>query len=260
MNLAETLRGLLRRWYITFPGVILAIAVALGAWFVVPPSYVRNSTQLLLPGKENIPADTNPLLYLGGLSFAADVLVRAVGAENNLSAIKKEHPNLEVEVTRDNSSGGPFILITVMAPTNAEAGEAMDTLVGQTSSVLASLQEGQKIAANNRITVVSVAVDNKSTLQQRNRLVATTGSGVAILALALFLAGFVDGLGRRRRLGPDELEGSPDSGGSDSGDVATDSSGQIAPRGRFARAIRRQRPAMTVELGEEHSSPVRRSP
>lgn len=260
MNLAETLRGLLRRWYITFPGIVLAIAVALGAWFVVPPSYVRNSTQLLLPGKENIPADSNPLLYLGGLSFAADVLVRAVGAESNLSAIKKEHPNLEVEVSRDNSSGGPFVLITVMAPTNAEAGEAMDTLVGQTSSVLASLQTGQKIAANNRITVVPVAVDDKSTVQQRNRLVATTGSGVVILALAFLLAGFVDGLGRRRRLGQDDDEGSPEPGGSDSGDVAIDSSRQIAPRGRFARAVRRQRPATTVELGEEDSSTVRPSP
>jgi len=260
MNPAETLRGLLRRWYITFPGVVLAIAVALAAWSHVPPSYVRNSTQLLIPGKDNIPADANPLLYLGGLSFAADVLVRAVGADSSLSEIEKEYPNIEVKVTRDGSSGGPFILITVTAPTSAEAGEAMDSLVGQTSSMLASLQERQKIIATNRITVVPVAVDDKSTLQQRNRLVATVGSGVIVLALAFLLAGLVDGLSWRRRLEPDGDDGLPDSRGSNTSEVATDSSRSIAPRGKLNRAAQRASADVKVGLGEEESSPSRPSP
>ena len=203
MSFSETLRGLLRRWYITFPGIVLAIALAAGAWVFIPPSYERTATQLLLPGTGNIPANSNQLLYLGGLSFAADVLVRAIGSESTLSTIKKDHPNAVVTVVRDGTSNGPFIIVTVDAPTDAEAGEVVSNIVERTASDLESLQVNQDIATKYRITVVPVAVDDKGTLQQRTRLVATIGGGVVILALTLLLAGLVDGLSRRRRLAPE---------------------------------------------------------
>ena len=207
MNIAEPLRGLLRRWYITFPGIVLAIAVAVGAWVLLPASYERSATQLLLPGNGNIPTNTNPLLYLGGLSFAADVLVRAVGSESNLNAIHKQYPNATVVVTRDDTSGGPFIIVTVDAPTDAEAGKVVSLFVERTASELASLQQSQGITGDHRIGVVPVAVDDKGTIQQRTRLVATFGGGAAVLALSLLAASLVDGLSRRRRLGhgPEEL-------------------------------------------------------
>ena len=157
MIFADTLRSLLRRWYITFPGIVLAIAVALGAWAVVPSSYERTATQLLLPGNGNIPKNANPLLYLGGLSFAADVLVRAVGSESTLNAIKKDHPGAQVTVTRDDTSGGPFIIVTVDAPTDAEAGAVVTDFVDRTSAELKSLQVNQGIPSTYRITVVPVA-------------------------------------------------------------------------------------------------------
>ena len=62
MNISESLRGLLRRWYITFPGLILAVAVGLGAWLFLPVTYERSATQLLLPGAGNVPTKANPLL------------------------------------------------------------------------------------------------------------------------------------------------------------------------------------------------------
>jgi hypothetical protein len=276
MNLAETLRGLLRRWYITFPGVVLAIAVAAGAWVLVPPSYERTATQLLLPGQQNIPVDSNPLLYLGGLSFAADVLVRAVGAQNTLDEITKDYPNATVDVARDGSSSGPFILITVSAPTNAEAGTILQSYVDRTATVLDDLQKNQGIASNNRITVIPVAVDATSTVQQRSRLVATAGSGVAVLALSLLLAGFVDGLNRqrRRRLGPEDDEESaeaddvPNDEGRDDeddlGDDVDDGSGvtarrSAAERSRLARGVRRQRQAVKSDRSAESLPAPRRS-
>lgn len=203
MNISESLRGLLRRWYITFPGLILAVAVGLGAWLFLPVTYERSATQLLLPGAGNVPTKANPLLYLGGLSFAADVLVRAVGSESTLNDIKKQYPDASVTVTRDDTSGGPFIVVKVDAPTDAEAGRVVSLFLNTTANQLESLQQSQGIMGISRIGVVAVAVDQKSTEQNRTRLVATFGGGATVLALALLLASLVDGLGRRRRLLPD---------------------------------------------------------
>lgn len=199
MNPAETLRGLLRRWYITFPGILIAAVLAVSAWFVIPPGYERSATQLLLPGAASLPENSNPLLFLGGLSYATDVLVRAVGAENVLGEISKEYPGTEISIVRDGSSSGPFILITVTAPTDAEAGAVLTALVDETAVVLADLQQGELIAADNRITVVPITVDTESVLQQRDRLVAVGGVGIVGVAISLLLASLVDGLSRQRR-------------------------------------------------------------
>lgn len=199
MNLADTLRGLLRRWYITFPGLAVAFAVALGAWYAVPPTYERSATQLLLPGKQNMPVDSNPFLFLGGLSSAADVVVRAVGAKNVLDEVLETHPGTTVNVARDGSSAAPFIVITVTSRSDSEAGQVLSQLLGRTGTVLASLQKSQRIPADGRITVETVSVDTKGTLQQRNRLVATVAAGVVVAALALLLAAMTDGLMRQRR-------------------------------------------------------------
>ncbi|WP_345801202.1 hypothetical protein AAIB33_17320 [Microbacterium sp. AZCO] len=199
MSLADLLSGLVRRWYITFPGIILAVAAAIGVWYVVPPGYERTATQLLLPGAQSMPASSNPLLYLGGLSNAADVLVRAVGSKNVVGDIKKEYPGVDVEVTRDASTAGPIILITVTAPSDAKAVAALDDLVIRTAGVLADLQNEEHILNTNRITVVPITVDEKSVLQERNRLVAVFAVGLAIAGLSILIAGLVDGVLRRRR-------------------------------------------------------------
>lgn len=202
MNLAETLRGLWRRWYIAIPGLILAVAVALGAWFVVRPDYERTAAQLLLPGAQSVPDNGNPFLYLGGLSNAADVLVRAVGSENVMTELAVDYPSAEVEITRDTSTSGPVILTTVTASSDAEASAVINLLVKKTAEVLTSLQDGEQIPADDRISVVPISIDEQSVLQQRNRILAAGAAGIAIAAFAVILAALVDGLilQRRRRV------------------------------------------------------------
>jgi capsular polysaccharide biosynthesis protein len=202
VNFIETLRGLWRRWYIVIPGLLLAVAVAFTAWFVVKPGYERTASQLLLPGSQSIPVDSNPFLYLGGLSNAADVIVRAVGSANVLSEVADTYPGAEVEVTRDVSTSGPVILIKVTGSSDAEAEAVLSLLVDRTAEVLAALQDEEQIAANDRITVVQISSDDHSLLQQKNRLLAVGVGGVAVAALVLVTAGLVDGLMLQRRRRP----------------------------------------------------------
>ncbi len=199
MNVAEVTHGLRRRWYIVIPGLLLAVATAVAAWFLVDPGYERSATQLLLPGARSMPEEGNPFLFLGGLTNAADVLVRAVGAENVVNEVEEEHPGVEIEVSRDGSTAGPVILITVTAPTDDAAAAVLETLVTRTSEVLEELQAEEGITAENRMTVIPVTIDETSVPQQRDRYLAVALAGAGVALLVILLASLVDGLALQRR-------------------------------------------------------------
>ncbi len=198
MNLTDSLRGLLRRWYIVLPGIIAAVAVVFGLWTVVKPGYERSATQLLLPGKGALPTETsNPYLYIGGLSQAADVLVLTLNSGQILNGILEDYPGTDITISRDPSTAGPVVLMSVTATTDAAAAAVVDSLVDETTRSLERLQSEQNIPVDERITTATLAVDDKSTLQQRTRLVTSVGGGIAVLLFSLVLASLVDGLARR---------------------------------------------------------------
>lgn len=199
MIFTDTLRGLWRRWYILLPGTLIAAVLALSVWSIVPPGYERSSTQLLIPGAQSIPAGANPYLFLGGLTPAADVVVRAVGSENLLNEVDETHPGVKIELTRDMSTAGPIILTVVTANSNAAAEEVLGFLGERTTQVLNEIQETEGIAAENRMTVLPVTIDNQSVLKERNRFLAAGAAGLLVLTLTLLVSGLVDGLNLRRK-------------------------------------------------------------
>ncbi len=199
MNLVDTLRGLWRRWYIVLPGLILTIAVAIAAWQLVKPDYERTGVQLLLPGATSIPEAGNPYLYLGGLSQASDVLVTAMSADNQLDSLTEDYPGAEIVVSRDPVTSGPQILTTVTARSDADAGKILDATVARTTAMLRNLQDVNGITAGNRMSIKTITVDTKSTLVEKNRLLAVVGASLAMLLVTLLTAGLVDGLSSRKR-------------------------------------------------------------
>ncbi len=216
MNILETLRGLLRRWYITFPGLVLAIAAAVAAWTVVPVEYERTATQLLLPGKASMPDGSNPFLYLGGLSYPTDVLVRALGSENVVNEVADEFPQVEIAVGRDGSTSSPVVIITATSADDAQAGQVLDYMVERTSSMLGELQKEEGIPANNQITVTTLTIDAEGQPLSRNRLIMTAAAAGAVAAASLLLASLVDGVSRQRRRRGETAPGDEDPGPSSS--------------------------------------------
>ncbi|MER7798026.1 hypothetical protein [Microbacterium sp. NPDC096154] len=219
MNIAETLRGLLRRWYIVGPGLLLAASAAVATWMHVPPSYERTATQLLLPAEATLPeieiqvevedgedgeteTETlapNPFLYLGGLNTAADVLVSAVAGAPAVADALDRYDGAEVSVTRDPSSPGPMVLVTVTAASDESATELIDFMLAQSRLALDDLQTSQSVPDESRVRISPIAVDTESTLGNRDRMTLTAGAGAAIALLSVLLAAAVDGLVRSRR-------------------------------------------------------------
>lgn len=199
MNVADTLRALIRRWYIVVPGLLLAAAVAVGAWVAVKPAYERSATQLLLPGEGVMPEGaTNPFLFLGGLSQATDVLVRTLSSGETVEEVVGRYPGTEVEVRRDPTTSGPVVWTTVTAQSDADAAGALEAMLAQAESALARLQTEQNVRARDEITITTLTQDTESTPQQRTRMVLAAGAGAAAVAATLVVASLVDGLARRR--------------------------------------------------------------
>jgi hypothetical protein len=258
MNLADTLRGLWRRWYIVIPGLILTIAIAIAAWQVIRPDYERTATQLLLPGVASIPEKGNPYLYLGDLSQAADVLVTAMSSESELNSLLKGHPGAEIVIIRDPLTPGPQILTTVTARNNAEAGEILEATIARTRQQLGSLQDVDGITSGNRIGIKSITVDDHSTLNQKTRALGVGGAALVMLLITLLTAGLVEGLSTRRRRrtsrDPQNLEPADDDSPLDDDDDDDDDDDIVessvvgagdrrAPSGRL---IRRRRPVRRI--------------
>lgn len=195
MSFADTLKGLLRRWYITVPGLLLAVAVALGVYAKVPPEYERTATQVLLPGEGSVPEGaTNPYLYIGGLTQAADIIVRVLASEEIAGAVAKDHPGTKVVVERDPTAAGPLIQIRVTSDDDAVAGAALTQLTDETARVLAQLQKEQHVSRKDTMTSSTLTFDEVGQPQQKMRLALTAGAGLLLAALALVAASLVDGL------------------------------------------------------------------
>lgn len=200
MNTADTLRGLVRRWYIVVPGILLALAASIGALAVVHPGYQRTATQVLLPGEGTVPQGaTNPFLFLGGLTQAADIVVQVMKSDQGLAEVSAEYPGTTVVVQRDPTTSGPVIQIVVTAKSDAAAAGALSTLVAQSSVILTRLQTEQHVDVKDRMTISTLTQDTTSTLQQKNRILSSAGAGLAVLILTLVVASLVEGLSRRRR-------------------------------------------------------------
>lgn len=199
MKFTDTLLGLLRRWYILVPGLLLTAMITLIAWSAVSPGYSRSATQLLLPGANSVPEGGNPYLFLGGLAPAADVLVRAVGSENVLNEVVKKHPGVEIEISRDTTTSGPIVLIAVTASSDDAAEDALSILIDRTATVLNEFQETEAIPESNRMTVIPVTIDEKSTQESRSRLLAASGAAILGTVITLLAASLAGGSRRPRR-------------------------------------------------------------
>jgi len=198
VNLLDALRGLIRRWYVVVPGILIAAVASFFVWTDTPPDYERSTSLLLLPGEGVLPEGaTNQYLYMGGLGPVADVLTRAVGGEEMVQAYRTE--GAEVEIVRDGSGSGPLMFLTVTASSDQAAQRILEAVAEQTAVTLDELQAEQGVRPVDRVTVSTIAMVQESEILQRPRLIATGTVGLGISLVTLVVASVLDGMLTRRR-------------------------------------------------------------
>lgn len=201
MNFMSFLTSIRRRWYIGVAGLLIAAVGAVFVYQAVKPTYERSASELLLPGSQSIPKGGNPYLFLGDVSQATDILVRALGADDVQKPAVEGHPGATVAVARDSTTSGPIVVITTTGKTDADADAVLHGMVTQLRTTLATLQTNAGAKGGQLITSTSLTFDRTSTLNQKTRYTYTGIAAATIVVVTLLTIAFVDGLilGRARR-------------------------------------------------------------
>src|SRR5690606_28322121 len=127
MDFWGTVLVLFRRWYISVPAFVLAVAAAFGVYATLPTVYVSNAVLVLATptGRGVVPPDpripmprSNPMLnFEHGLSVSASILIAALGTPETARELGvREGGDTEYQVTNGSSNleslaTGPLVFV-----------------------------------------------------------------------------------------------------------------------------------------------------
>jgi hypothetical protein len=214
MELSEVWKALLRRWYFVLVGIVATVGATYLVTTSVGPTYHVEGSVLLLPpeiAQERDPTaqvQGNPYLYLGGLTAARDVVVKAVTSRTARDKVDAIAPGAEYEVTPDFDSSGPIFLLKVDAPTRESALAGLNALIASIPPTLRDLQDGLSIESSAFISSRVITSDVAPETVRKGQIRAAIATAAAVSALSVLAIGLLDGLmgGRRRRGGAGEPE------------------------------------------------------
>ncbi|MDN5795493.1 MAG: hypothetical protein L0H79_07040 [Intrasporangium sp.] len=200
MELNPFWAALVRRWYLTIAGVVIAVALTALVVVEMGPSYKAEGAMLLFPPTETTKSQTqletqgNPYLNLGGLTQARDVLIRALNAQNALEQFAEKAPTASYALAPDYTTSGPLIVIDVKAPTPTAALDGLQTMMTMIPGTLKALQSGLDIEQSAYITAIKLTADSRPEIVRSSQLRTGILAGAVSVALMLFLVGLIDGL------------------------------------------------------------------
>ena len=198
MNLRDLLSALRRRWYLVVIGLLLTVAMCLGATKIVPTEYTATSSVLLLPPNNTVGAGGNPYLSLGGLQGAVDVLGRAMMGEQIVDDLTGGSADETYTFGADATTSGPLLILNVKSRSADGALRLVQTVLDRAPSVLHQLQVDVKAPAKSMISMSVISQDSTAQSDRKTQVRALIVALVAGLALTFFLTILLDTLIRRR--------------------------------------------------------------
>lgn len=232
MFVTEVLHALRRLWYLVLCGAILAGGGAYYAWAHTEPRYTSEASVLLLP-----PASTtaraapdgsngNPLLYLGGLNQARDVLISAMAGPSEQEKFDALFPGTSYGVAVDPLSSGPIVVVSTDSATAAGASRGIEHLLQELTARFDEVQKELSVPDQSVIHTTQLTPPTTPEADAKPQLRAAVLAGAGILVVALLLVAVIDGLiryaRRTRRSRPEAEEAIAD--GEEAGWAADDPS------------------------------------
>ena len=189
------LRVMIRRWYASVPGLIMAIALPVAAWSAVPAKYQSTSTISLLNSAAASSGDQrtgNPFsAFDNSLTPASDYLARTLSSDQTGQDLAALGVTDMTSAALAPNAAGPFLLLTV-------TGEQPDRVLGELKTFdqyaidkFASFQRGAapSLPASTLLRAVVMVPPQQPTASTKKKFEDVAGAAVAGLAV-LFLASF----------------------------------------------------------------------
>jgi hypothetical protein len=216
MDFWGTVLVLFRRWYVTLPTFVLALAAAAAVYSSIPTLYVSNSVLVLtiptsggsLPSDPKFPNPlTNPLLNFDkGLSLTASILIQELATPESVTALGVTPggtTTFKVTNGTDNPellSTSPFVFIEGESRTPEGAKSIVARVAQRAKVVLAGRQKALNAPVTTYITLSGVVAPTTPQAQRSGKLRAAAAAvGLGLVASLSAAFGFESFLTRRAR-------------------------------------------------------------
>lgn len=237
MDLAEIFRVMRRRWYVLVPGLLLTVALTVGAYVRVPVNYQSQSTVALLNSQKGTVAfDGNPFLSTQtSLTGMADILARNLNSDASVADLRAQGATGTTVAKIADNALGPLIWLTVTGTDKDAVLKSDQLLTRYAAKRLAQFQSSQSVyvAPSAMIRMTTIVPPQNPMPQTKTRteyLALATLMGIVISMVATF---YVDARKRgpapahraraARRATPEPVTGGTTATGKDPGaDPAAD--------------------------------------
>jgi uncharacterized protein involved in exopolysaccharide biosynthesis len=211
MDFWDSVRILVRRWYVV---VVVVVFTAVGAGALatrIPPSFRAQSQILLVPPvsasvpqnpnqpSANSGSRSNPYLSFDqSLATTADVLAKVMMSRETVERLRQQGATADYDVGFGAQGPGPVLRVLVTGKTEQEALDTLDKVAGEISQ---ELQRRQQQVNAPQETWIQVSVIQQA--QQADRLwgrVIRAVAGVAAVGImfAIICAFIVENIANRR--------------------------------------------------------------
>ncbi|NUR26538.1 MAG: hypothetical protein HOV83_11950 [Catenulispora sp.] len=200
MDLGTMLRVMIKRWYVSVPALLMAIALPAAAWFAVPPKYTSTSTISLLNSQaasSGTGRTGNPFTaFDNSLTGLADYLARTLDSDQSMADLATKHgvTDLAAAELAPNASG-PFITLTITGQDPDRILTEMQAFdqfaIDQLAAIQTNTSDALKapLPANVLVRAIVMVAPQKPVASMKSKLEDVAGAGVGGMVI-LFLAVF----------------------------------------------------------------------
>ena len=210
MDFWQTLRVLLRRWYVAVPVLLATLGVAGATFLSVPTQYESSGTAVLImppagPSVSNDPSKpvgtVNPLLaFDGSLEVSAKLETATLSDPAVLEQLAAQGGTAEIEAG-DGGLNGPFILVIATSPSPATSQRTVQLAFAHIQSELTERQDRLGSPKSTYINVESVVSATPGEAKIGGK-VRAAGAALALgLIVSLWSAFVIESIMQRRRGG-----------------------------------------------------------
>jgi hypothetical protein len=188
MDLGTMLRVMLRRWYVSIPALIVAVALPAAAWTMISSKYQTTSTISLLNSSAASSANQrtgNPFLaFDSSLTPMADFLARRLASDQSATDLAARGVVDPASAELAPNASGPFLTMTVTGKDQAKVLTELQTFDDYAIQQLAVIQTSTtaSLPASTLIRAVVVVPPQKPTTSMKSKFEDVAGAGSATTA------------------------------------------------------------------------------
>lgn len=199
MFLRDLYASVKRRWYVMVVGLLLTAAASVYGYQEAPVKYEASGSVALIPPPTAVISGDNPFLYMGGLEQALGVLTVKLNSPAVQRPIAETYPDVQYTTTRDSSTNGPIVLISVTGSSSEDTLGALRYVLDAVPDTLASLQDALDLSPGARMTSMPLAMDEQAEVSDSTRTRMLLALAALGSAGSLLVAGQFDKVILRRR-------------------------------------------------------------